>query len=89
MHTTMGRRRYEVVRCKMPRDRRADCDPPEKPGKQIRLSSKLRGADLVECVIHECLHAQCWDLDEEFVERSGRQIANLLDRMGLIAEETA
>lgn len=87
MHATMGRRRYEVVRCKLPRSTWAECDAPDKPGKQIRLSSRLRGRELVECVIHECLHAQGWHLDEEFVERAGREIANLLDRMGLIAEE--
>lgn len=40
----------------------------------------------MECVIHEGLHAQGWHLDEEFVERAGREIANLLDRLGLICK---
>lgn len=87
MRATMGGRRYKVVRCRLPSDRRAECDHPSKPGKEIRLSNKLQGRELVECVIHECLHAQGWHLDEEFVDRAGREIATLLDRMELIAEE--
>jgi len=84
MHAMLGGRRYEIVRCRLPKDRRAECDPPNLKGKQIRISDKLTGKELVECVIHEAMHAQGWHLDEEFVTRAGREFANLLDRMDLL-----
>jgi hypothetical protein len=38
-------------------------------------------------LIHECLHAQGWHLDEEFVDRAAREITAALDRTGLLHED--
>ena len=36
---------------------RGDCDPPDKPGKEIRVSSTLRGEERLEVLVHELVHA--------------------------------
>jgi len=39
---------------------RGDCDPPDKRGKEIRISTALRGEERLEVVIHELVHyADC------------------------------
>lgn len=61
---------------------RGDCDPPTAPGKEIRISSRLRGEEKLEVVLHEVLHAGMWQLDEEFVARLATDAARALWRLG-------
>ena len=61
---------------------RGDCDRPDAPNKQIRVSSRLRGQHRLEIILHECLHAAFWDLDEEAIEQVGHDLARILWKLG-------
>jgi hypothetical protein len=61
---------------------RGDCDPPDKPAKEIRISSSLGGEERLEVLIHELVHADGWHIDEQFVERFARDAARALWRLG-------
>jgi hypothetical protein len=61
---------------------RGDCDPPDQPDKEIRVSSALRGEERLEVLIHELLHSAGWHIDEEFVERFARDATRALWRLG-------
>lgn len=61
---------------------RGDCDPPDKPGKEIRVSSSLQGEERLEVLIHELVHAAGWHIDEAFVERFANDAARALWRLG-------
>ena len=59
-----------------------ECDPPTNPRKAILIAPKLPEADLLETAIHESIHGCLWDLDEQAVSDTARDIAALLRRMG-------
>lgn len=61
---------------------RGDCDPPNRPGKEIRISSALRGEERLEVLIHELVHAAGWHIDEAFVEQFAADTAHVLWRLG-------
>jgi hypothetical protein len=61
---------------------RGDCEPPDKRGKEIRISSSLRGEQRLEVLVHELLHAAGWHIDESFVEQFARDAARTLWRVG-------
>lgn len=61
---------------------RGDCDPPNKPGKEIRIGSSLRGEERLEVLLHEMLHAAGWHIDEGFVEEFARDAARAVWRLG-------
>ena len=59
------------------------CQHPEKTAKEIHIQSGLRGAQLMETVIHEVLHAANWHLDEEFVTDFAHDVTKILKRKAL------
>jgi len=61
---------------------RGDCEPPDKRGKEIRISSSLQGEQRLEVLVHELMHAAGWHLDESFVEQFARDAARTLWRVG-------
>ena len=61
---------------------RGDCDPPDKPGKEIRVASTLRGEEKLEVLLHEFVHAAGWHLDEAFVAQFAEDAARALTRLG-------
>lgn len=61
---------------------RGDCDPPDKPKKEIRVLSTLAGEERLEVLVHEMVHAAGWHIDEAFVERFARDTARALWRLG-------
>ena len=61
---------------------RGDCDPPDRPSKEIRVSSGLRGEERLEVTLHELLHAAGWHIDEGFVEQFAGDAARALWRLG-------
>tara|TARA_Y100000034_G_C6875497_1_gene400344 strand:- start:1388 stop:1573 length:186 start_codon:yes stop_codon:yes gene_type:complete len=42
--------------------------------------------ELLEVIIHECLHGLFWDLSEESVHQAGLDIAKILTRLGASIE---
>lgn len=61
---------------------RGDCDAPSKPGKEIRISSRLRGEERLEVLLHELVHAAGWHIDESFVAQFAADAARALWRAG-------
>ena len=58
------------------------CEAPAVPFKKIIIDADLEGEELLEVLIHEQLHACFWNIDEEDVSESARDIARNLTRLG-------
>lgn len=67
---------------RLPPDTLGHCDHPQRQAKQIRVLEKLKGKDRLDCVIHELLHAACWDLAEETVDQTATDVAAVLWKLG-------
>lgn len=89
MLVTLASRRWRLLFANPGKGNDGICDSPSTPRKSIKIRPSLRRypARLVEVVIHECLHAEGWPLDEDFVGQAAEDIARVLDRLGLIKEE--
>jgi len=62
------------------RAKRAECDSPRTTDKEIRIAGRYRGKELIELILHECLHAGLWQLDEETVTEVAHDLARTLAR---------
>ncbi|MBD3408517.1 MAG: hypothetical protein GF411_20505 [Candidatus Lokiarchaeota archaeon] len=51
--------------------------------KEIEISPKLKGEELLDCVIHESIHACLPDIDDDAVDETSTSIAKLLVRLGI------
>lgn len=68
--------------CRLPNDRRGDCESPYDKGKTIRISKTLAGQEKLEVLLHEMLHAGVWDLSEEAVDELSTDMAQVLYKLG-------
>jgi hypothetical protein len=57
-----------------------ECDPPNKPGKEIRISRRCKGLRRLVVLLHEGIHAGLWDLDESVVEELAEDLGRLVWR---------
>lgn len=79
----IGGKRWRVRICRLPKGTDGECDPPDTPKKEIRISDRLSGVDLLDTIIHEVKHARNWhDHDEDYVAKSATEDARLLYGMG-------
>ena len=67
----------------LPKDLDGLCDSPTKDGKprrgkKIQIRDNLQGKDLIETVLHESLHAALDCINEEYVEQTASDQAELL-----------
>jgi hypothetical protein len=85
---TIGGKRWRLRYVDMRNDY-GECDPPDKPHKEIRIAKRLKKnpVELAETLAHETLHAFSWQLDEGAVEQAAVDIARILDQEGLIVED--
>lgn len=58
-----------------------ECDPPDKPRKQIRVDASLRGRELLEVLLHEMGHAADWHRDEDAVHDTAADMARAVWRV--------
>lgn len=70
--------------CKSPGTDRGLCDAPYNKNKHILVHEDLRGEERLEVLIHEMLHAGVWDLAEEAVGETARDIARVLTKLGYV-----
>jgi hypothetical protein len=70
-------RTWELRFCKL-RKRWGTCSDPAHSPRVIQLDDRLKGKKLIEISVHEALHAAQWHIDEEFVRRFAKDIANML-----------
>ena len=89
MHLIQGKRRWRLVYGDPGRGNDGLCDPPTLPNKAITIRRRLLNHPRrhAEILIHECLHAQGWHLDESFVTQAAREIARALIRTKLLRED--
>lgn len=57
-------------------------DPSNTPQKKILIASNQNPLDILDTVLHECLHAAFPDLDEEAITESSTDIAKILYKLG-------
>jgi hypothetical protein len=83
--TVRGRRyllRFVAVREMQNKGALGECDPPDRPGKEIRILKRLRGQERLDTIIHELLHAGHWDLKEDAVNELASDIARVQTQLG-------
>tara|TARA_Y100000310_G_C20591032_1_gene767991 strand:+ start:301 stop:615 length:315 start_codon:yes stop_codon:yes gene_type:complete len=63
---------------------RGDIDSAEVSHRRIRIASRVKDGteELLEVVIHECLHGLFWDMGEEAINQAGIDLAKILTRLG-------
>jgi hypothetical protein len=74
--------KYWTIRFVPLRVNRGEADYHHPGGKEIRVDSRLKGEERLECVIHELTHCAGWHIDEEFVEEFAEDVARVLWRLG-------
>lgn len=82
MRVTLRGKTYTLVFIPMPRQIDGRCDAPTTLKKRITIKKTLVGERRLEVLIHEMLHACYWDLDEEAIDITARDIARVLFRLG-------
>ena len=55
-----------------------ECSHPESNKREILISNRLEGEELVEIIIHEMLHASMWIVSEETVDQTAKDISQAL-----------
>jgi hypothetical protein len=81
-------KRWKLTRpTRLPEGRMADCDPPWKTGKSIRIKAGLTPELVLRCLIHEMTHGAFWWLDENYVERFAEDVERELIRNGFVKFE--
>lgn len=80
--TIRGKSFRVIDGARLPKDICGECDPPDAPGKRIRIKRGLSEFDHLDTAIHEALHAAGWWADEEWVDEVATDIARLLTKLG-------
>lgn len=81
MRIKLLNRYWNLIRVFMP-SKHGLCDPPDMPGKKIRLCTKLRRKRELEFLIHEMLHACDFSKDEAWVTGTAHDISAVLWKLG-------
>lgn len=75
--------RWSVVRTNLLPGIRGQCDSPRSSRRKITLNERLeRPEEILEVLIHECLHGLEWSATEEWVDRTAVELARALHRLG-------
>ena len=67
---------------RLPDASHGEIDPPARPKKQIRVARNQTPIDLLDTVIHECLHAAIPDLADDAGSETATDLAKALHRLG-------
>jgi hypothetical protein len=75
---------YVIKYCKVPEDRWGDCDSPNTPKRQIRISNKIKpdSQEFLRVLTHEITHAGDFTKSEEWVDQFSRDLCNILWKIG-------
>lgn len=71
-----------LVRPHARRSNHGTCDPPQVPRKSIVVEDSDDDGTTLDTLLHELLHAGCWELREEFVTQWATDAAAVLKRLG-------
>ena len=78
---TINNHRWKLRYVKM-RSNDGECDAPGTPCKEIRIARRLLRYPraLAEALVHETIHASCFDLTEDRVEQMAGDIIRILEQ---------
>lgn len=79
---TVRKRRWRLYTCKLSKKVCGEADPPTEKGKEVRISDKLAGQEMLDTIIHELFHCGHWDIDETVVEEFATDVARVLWGLG-------
>ena len=65
---------------------RGRCDKPDSKHKEIVVEKGHSDELVMDTIIHECLHAACWNIDEEYVTRYATDVARVLTACGYVRD---
>lgn len=65
----------------------ADIDSPSTKKKMIRIAKVNSPLRQLEIEIHESLHACLWDISEEAIEETARDVSRFLWRIGYVKRQ--
>lgn len=83
MHVLLRGKRWRLLFASLKREQCIGrCDSPTKRGKRIRVCTTIDEPQTLEVLTHEMLHACFWDMDEEAINESARDIAKVLWDLG-------
>ena len=57
--------------------------------REVTIDERTKPVKRLETILHELLHATCWDLSEECVTDFGRDAARILTKLGYSNESDA
>ncbi len=78
---------YNSSQSRLPAGDDGKCDQQDEKRKGITIRRTLKGERRLDVLIHEMIHASCWDLAEETVGRMATEIAHALWRLGYRGEK--
>ena len=83
MRVTLRKNTWNLVKVDLGSKVRGEIDPATYKGKEIRISTRLKSKpEILEVLLHECLHGCFWDLEEAAIDQAARDIAKVLHKLG-------
>lgn len=83
MNVKLRNNTWKLVRTDLGSSVRGEIDPPSYVKKSIRLSTRLRKQqEMLEVLLHECLHGCFWDLDEDVIDKAALDISRVMYKLG-------
>lgn len=74
---------WSLVRTDLGPSIRGQIDPPAYMRRQLKISTRIKNnKELLEVMIHECLHGCFWDIDESAIDKAAVDISNVLYKLG-------
>lgn len=74
---------WDLIKTDLAPSVRGQIDPPSYTKRQLKISNKLKSdKEILEVLLHECLHGCFWDLDESAIEAAALDISKLLYQLG-------
>ena len=81
---TIRGRRWRLIEGSPGRGCDGQCSPPTLPGKTITIPRRVRRnrRHYLRILLHECMHAGLWDLDETTIDDLSTDLARILEQEG-------
>jgi hypothetical protein len=86
-HYSLNGKKYQFKWSKMRNNLGLCADPESSPEDRIISINPTSDRDtIISTIIHECLHAEMFIIDEETIDRAADEIFNLLKSCGAISQ---
>lgn len=83
MKVKLGNHVWELQHIDLGSIVRGEIDPPSYSNKSIKISTRLRkNQDILEVILHECLHGCFWTLEEDVIDKAALDISKVLYALG-------